>query len=1051
MTRYRIALVIVVHALVAVAAGQTVSSIEGLVKDTQSLPVAGVSVRATETGTSVERITNTNTQGFYRLAALPAGTYTLVASDAGFDSYTATDLQIPVNSVLRVDITLRAGSVHESITVSTAAPLLDTESSSSTSIIQPQQIEDMPINGRNYVDLLQLVPGVAVNSQSNAGSDTATAVLGERGGNTKFLIDGLPNSNSAFGGADSQFDQNTIAEFQVITAGYEAEFGQASGGVVNVITKRGENKWHGFGSLFHRNNAFDSTNNSLRSAPGLRRFDYDLGLGGPIVRDKVFFFASAERIEESRILNFTFPSSTPQPLANLENSFNNPSLTHDTRLFGRLDEKIGHHLITEEVNHTISHVSDFLPLSEGGNLPSTRETTSSRSLLTGIGDTVLLGDQANPFVLVARLQYREDTASFAPSHPQAGAGQTTWFPFSSLTTGTVFGDLPNITFGTGQTASQLLERYISPGISVGKQLGRHNLKFGYDLEHLTTNGVEDSQSLLNLFATVSDFGTFGPLDSGFFSHIVTSALTPQGNSYHLHNYASGLYFQDDWKLANNITVNLGLRWDYDSAFPSKTNLSPRVGFAWAVRPHTVVRGSFGEFYDHFRLGLAKEIPAFGGVDEQNYVNIGYPRLFYGDPSPALLDSVGICVSPTLTDQQIAATGATCPFGPMPYYGTDHLNNIMGSGHASIPANSVVTVNNVQSLTGLSPQQYADQASAAVGQSPGFFGFYDSTGVLSQVAVPAGRFPITVDPNFKTPYTQSFSLGLDQLLADNLTVGISLYHKDIRNILGVRETNLAFQARLPGQALTLMPGTGTALINGYGPWFKGTYNSLIISVNKRFSHRFSFGGFFSWTNEIDNANCSDFPIAGSPFCLPSDDFVGTVPVVTDPNTGQTNANGSFVASNNIPIPKAGIFWNGPDVDRGSSPFALRRTLVLNGTAELPGRVQFSPIFRVQSGFPFSRFPASPLDLDGDQTVNFIDYSTGRNHFTAPSFRNLDMRISRVFRVRERLSITPLFEFFNLFNARNPAAVEPQMGTSTPFGQPLQVLPGREGQIGLKIDF
>ena len=249
----------------------------------------------------------------------------------------------------------------------------------------------------------------------------------------------------------------------------------------------------------------------------------------------------------------------------------------------------------------------------------------------------------------------------------------------------------------------------------------------------------------------------------------------------------------------------------------------------------------------------------------------------------------------------------------------------------------------------------------------------------------------------------------------------------------------------------MPGTGTALINGYGPWFKGTYNSLIISANKRFSHRFYLGGFFAWTNEIDNANCSDFPIAGTPFCLPSDDFVGTVPVVTDPNTGQTNANGSFVASNNIPIPKAGIFWNGPNVDRGVSPFALRRTLVLNGTVELPGKVQFSPIFRVQSGFPFSRFPASPLDLDGDQSVNYIDYSTGRNHFTAPSFINLDLRISRVFRVRERLSFTPLFEFFNLFNADNPAAVESQTGTSTTFGQPLQVLPGREGQIGLKIDF
>src|SRR5205085_11568059 len=216
--------------------------------------------------------------------------------------------------------------------------LIDSTSASTGTTVTPQQIREMSVNGRNYLDLLQLVPGAVINRQANVGSDNSTPVLGERAGNNNFMIDGQPNKNTVTGGAASQFNQETIAEFQVLTTGYKAEFGQASGAIVNVITRSGGNGYHGVGSLFHRNDAFDSSNSldpTITEAPALHRYDYSLALGGPGIKKKVFFFGSAERIHENRILNFTFPNTgnvqSNQILRNFETPFYKSHRTRDTR------------------------------------------------------------------------------------------------------------------------------------------------------------------------------------------------------------------------------------------------------------------------------------------------------------------------------------------------------------------------------------------------------------------------------------------------------------------------------------------------------------------------------------------------------------------------------------------------------------------------------------------------------------------------------------------------------------------------------------------------
>jgi hypothetical protein len=289
---------------------QTTSVVEGKVTDQQGLAIAGAKVQIENATLGVDRRTFSSMDGSYRIQGLPAGEYVATVAKTNFATETARNLELTVNSAATLNIVLKVGSQIETIEVAGTASLLQSVTSSTDATILPEQIDQMPINGRNYLDLLQLVPGVAINRQQDPSLDSATPILGERGGNAVFLIDGMPNRDEVNGGAAAQFNQDSILEFQVITGGYEAEFGHGSGGVINVVSKSGTNDWHGGASLFHRNYELDSSDSPLVLAgktPFLLRYDAGAQIGGPISKDKVFFFGSAERILESRQLNFQFP------------------------------------------------------------------------------------------------------------------------------------------------------------------------------------------------------------------------------------------------------------------------------------------------------------------------------------------------------------------------------------------------------------------------------------------------------------------------------------------------------------------------------------------------------------------------------------------------------------------------------------------------------------------------------------------------------------------------------------------------------------------------
>jgi len=1034
---------------------QITSGIFGTVTDQQALTIVGaeVVVRSEATGREIRSITDS--EGRFAVLGLQPGVYTVSAAHDGFTTKDYAHLDLTVNRQMQIDITLPVGSTQQRVLVGASPPLLETGTSASGDTILPKQVESLPLNGRNYLNLLQLVPGVAINQNFPEGDDNSAPILGERANNAYVLIDGMPNRDEVDGGPAGQFDQDSILEFQVLTSGYKAEFGRGSGGVVNVVTKSGTNEWHGAASLFHRNYVLDTPDVAHSTVPFLLRWDTSATTGGPFVRDRVFFFGAAERIRESRQTNFQFPADFPPSLKLEEESINKHGESYESRGFARLDEILGRHRLTEELNLSNAHFAD------SGDQPSLRLDRDQRRLMFGVHDTIQLGDASSAYAFSFYFQYRGEPSVTRPAHLELGFPTVFVNTFSSLRTGGLFGDVTEESVGPGITPLWLKEKYATTGASLGKRFLRHSVKFGWDFQETQVNGTESRNLFDVLFATVDDFAQYGLVNSGVHVTFSQQGATPSQNRIYLRNAYNGLFLQDDWKLRKNTTLNLGLRWDYDSEFPNKLNVSPRVGVSWSPNPKTVLSGSWGVFYDHFRIGVARDVPALGGAAVSVFQDISFPRLFYGDPSivPFL---GGLCLSADLTDAQIASSGAMCPVDPsQQVYGIDHLNDVVAPGRAPLAANTIVTRATVTALTGLTPQQFVNSASAAVGQPQGFF-YWGLAGNLSMAFVGGRSYvpPIAVDSRFRTPYSQAFHAGLQRELTKALAVYTDYFHKDIRNILGVRLTNLAFEARLPGRAGETLPGTGTQPISTYGPWYGGNYNALVVGVRKQPIGQFMCEASYTFAQAIDNLLGSSLNssiqtglgVRLAAFNSTTDSFVGSPPVVTDPVTGQTNRNGPFIASNGNPVPQAGKYYYGPNLDRGPSDFAYTHTFSANGIWQLPKQFQISAIFRAQSGFHYSRsFLNDAPDVDGDGIPASNDFRLGRNRFVAPPFVNLDARVSKMFSFGEHLKLEALLEYFNVFNRANPSAIQTAADGLVRFGTVTQVLPGREGQIGIRIEF
>ena len=287
---------------------QIAGSVVGVVRDASGAVLPGVTV--TVIGPTLQRESVsvvTAPDGSYRVPLVPAGEYTVTAALNSFQPQRLEGVRVAVNQQVVLDFTLSVGGVAEKVDVISQVALVETARSDVTSRVTTETIEALPLNGRNFLDLIGLVPGARPNP--GGGSGNTISIFGERGAAVSFLVDGAENNDPLNGGPLLRYTQDSIREFEVITTGYNAEFGRAQGGVANIITRSGSDRLDGRGFWFGRNDRFDSSNiptdagEDAQDVPKLVRNQWGGSLGGPLKRGTAYFFGSLEVTDEERGVN----------------------------------------------------------------------------------------------------------------------------------------------------------------------------------------------------------------------------------------------------------------------------------------------------------------------------------------------------------------------------------------------------------------------------------------------------------------------------------------------------------------------------------------------------------------------------------------------------------------------------------------------------------------------------------------------------------------------------------------------------------------------------
>ena len=305
--------------------------LKGTVKDPTEAVLPGAAVTVTNMETGVERRTASDAVGSYRFLVLPPGTYELKAEVAGFAAYTRRPIQITVGQTVIIDPQLQPAGIQQEVIVQEPAPVLETARIQQSDTVTEERIQNLPINERNFLNFSLLTPGVTdakglVTFSLPQTSTSDLSFLGQSGRSNSVTIDGVDNNDNAVAAVRSTLSQDAVQEFQINRSNYSAEFGRASGGLINIVSKSGTNSRHGNAFAFWRDQAFDARNPFAFGAggspidPPYSRQQAGFTLGGPIKRDKTFFFVSYEglRQRESRFVSFLENTRFFQPTASQE-------------------------------------------------------------------------------------------------------------------------------------------------------------------------------------------------------------------------------------------------------------------------------------------------------------------------------------------------------------------------------------------------------------------------------------------------------------------------------------------------------------------------------------------------------------------------------------------------------------------------------------------------------------------------------------------------------------------------------------------------------------
>jgi hypothetical protein len=981
----------------------TTADLTGVVSDSSHAVLPGATVTATNVATNIARSALTDANGHYTIPALPPGTYTVKAELTGFAPQERQNVTLLLGTTATLDFTLAVAGQTERIVVS-SEPLsaIDQQQTTVSTVISKRQIDALPINGRNFISFSVIAPGVSTDQtpQQGASATSGLTFAGQRGRSNNITVDGLDNNDAIIGSVRATFSQEAVQEFQVLTNSFSAEFGKASGGIVNIVTKSGSNTTSGNAFFYFRDEALNAKNHFEEFAPDGSSIDREKApykqkqfggiLGGPIVRDRTFYFGSFERLDvtASNFVNIDDKTLVPVPFPGLTvPSFGTAlSLLQGAGFAvenGNVPYDVRSDAVLAKVDHQLRpNQSLTLRYTYGDALneniePFGGQVARSRAAVLDSTDNMLAASHAaiisNRVVNELRFQFARrdqtvrslDPTCDGPCDRNDEGGPTVEITGVASVGRQRFTPQPRL-----NDRYQLLD-------TVSFVAARHQLKAGFDF-----NYIDHKEQALPLhfggryiFApfTSAQAAALGlppvPISAiqAFALGIPARYVQGYGDPSVPYGYKDiSVFVQDDWRLTDRLTLKAGLRYqnqfwpnfDYSVAgyptayrYPRDNNdVAPRLALAWGTGT-TAVHAAYGLFYDNQTTGMAGIARGINGTDKVQTLVVGPPT---------------------------SVTAWRVPGRKLP--------------RAAVPA------------------------------------------VFPSLV-------ISIDPGLQTPYAHQFSTGIDRELPRKIAVSASFVYVRGFKQPGTIDYNPLVPALGAGRRpedVNGVPNTSAPILQ-YTSFGETWYKGLTFALTQRFSDRYQF--LVSYTLSKAEDNSVDFQSA----FLPQNNGAGRdranlndLPVGFDPDAERgaslQDQRHRLVASGLYTLPAN--FQVSSILTIGSGrPYNILAGADLNGDGD-------------GGAFPSDRARTNPADQST---------SVRRNSGTLPMQATMDVRVMRRFDVR-RLKIDGIFEVFNLFNRTNYTDINNIFGIGAFPGQPLptynqftQAGPPLQVQLAARVSF